>query len=390
MTDRYKRFTPHEDNVEEIISADHTNELQEQTQKNQKELFRQDDVDFLDRALFVLEHHPIVNSLYADLAEDETKVDMLNSTGISHSAEESGFAFTDDNTIDATLNGIEFVNPNSTSIKQVILMANFTAPLGSDLTFQLSNNGIQFYELTPNEASIFEFPTTGSKLTVRVRFRRTANVASPLLKGYGILFRDATHVVDFAGLDQTKGECKDCGTNPFTGYSHQDLTDIGTDDHHPQIHTHDGVDGSGLISHDVLTNVGEDDHHNKDHRHGQDGIERVHLETDVVGTLGMEHLSYLLQTGSPGDLVLTRNPLAQDRLVKVVSPESDTYLLYDWVHDGRLDTIVTIYGDLASVEKLNYGLYGGNTVMLGTTKTIKDATDADVLALIATVMSPAP
>lgn len=390
MTDRYTRFVPHEDNVEEIISSEHVNVIQERAQKNQQELFRQDDVDFLDRALFVLENHPVVNSLYIDLGEDETKVDMLASTGIVHSEEERAFSFSGDDVIDATLFGAEFVNPNSTAIKQIILMANYTAPLGSDLTFQLSNNGVQYYEVIPNEASIFEFPTTGSKLTVRVRFRRTTNVESPLLKGYGVIFRDATHVIDFAGLDQTKGECVDCGTNPFTGYSHQDLTDVGTDDHHPQVHAHDGTDGSGLVSHKVLTDIGEDDHHSKDHRHGQDGIEPVHLETDVIGTLGMEHLSYILKTGEPGDLVLTRNPQAQDRLVKVVSPESDTYLLYDWLNEGRLDTIVTIYGDLATIEKLNYGFYGPNIVMTGTTKSIKDATDAEVLALIATVMKPSP
>lgn len=395
MDERYKRFTPHEDNVEEIISADHLNELQDQSHKNQKELFRQDDTDFLDRALFVLEHHPVINSLYIDLLKDPTMVDEYASVGLNFSEDEAAFVFEDNTKLEATLFGKEYVNPNSTSIKRVILMSSQTTPLGSSLTFELSNNGQHFFEVIPNESNVFEFPTTGGKLHVRVKFKRSADVKSPMLKGYAVLFRDATYLVDFAGLDESKGPCTNCGNNPFSGYSHNDLTDVGPDDHHPQMHAHDGTDGSGLISHTVLTDIGEDDHHNKDHRHGQDGVEKVHLETDVIGTLGMEHLSYILQTGNPGNLQLTRNPNAHDRLVIVKSPDNDTYLFYDWANAGRLNKIITIVGDIATEETLNYGPYidekgSVSTVMLGTTKQIKDATDAAIVAMIATVMAPAP
>lgn len=395
MQDRYKRYVPHEDNVDEIISSDHVNELQTQSEINQRELYRQDDVDFLNRALFILEHHTVVNSLYTEMAEDITKMDMENSPGIKFDRNESAFSMEDGEMLEATLLMKTFQNLNNTNVSDIIFMSNAVVPDGAKILYEISNNGLNFYPITPNEANVFRIPTTGSKIDLRIRFFRSPGLKSPMLKSFAILYRDAQYVVDFAILDLEKGHCENCGESPFQGYSHKDLTNVGPDDHHPQEHKHDGLDGSGLISHAVLTNVGEDDHHAKNHKHGADGVDHVNLETDVMGTLGLEHLSHLFFTGEPGKLKMTRNPRAEDKLVKVESPDSQVYLVYDWANGGRLMKTLSVYDGVASIETLNYGNYTNNAgrvevVMLGTDKVIKDATDAEVQAIIAQIMAPKP
>ena len=46
---------------------------------------------------------------------------------------------------------------------------------------------------------------------------------------------------------------------------HTELTGITTDDHHPQVHSHDGGDGSGTVAHDDTTGITPDNHHNQVH-----------------------------------------------------------------------------------------------------------------------------
>ena len=389
---RYRRFTPHRDNVQEIISADHVNRLQDGIQGNQKELFRQEDVDFLDRSLFILEHHPVVNALYVDLLESPSKLDIPASPGLAFSTEERGVSFDTSGPIQATLNGRLFQNPNNTNIKEIVFVANQTTPAASRINFFISNNGLDFYPITPNNSAVFTFPTTGSRLQIRAEFIRTSSAdLSPLLKGYAILYRDPQYVVNLLEKSPFTGD----GTEiVFQSVSHNDLTDVGPDDHHPKEHAHDGEDGSGLISHKSLIEIGEDDHHAKNHQHGQDGVDAINLSTDVIGTLGLEHLGHIWKTGKPGELVLTRNPLAEDKLVRVTSPESDTYLLYDWGNEGRLGTVVTVFKDIAVEEVLNYADYTsseGETeeVMVGTTKYIRDIQEIDVDELQRITMAPA-
>jgi hypothetical protein len=389
MNERYKRFVPHEDNVQEIISSDHVNELQDQSQANQKELFRQADEDFVTKALFTLENHPVINSMYIDDIEVPDKLEMTQSPGLAFHTEERAISFDGTGAVEATLVGKTYINVNSTNIKQIILMSDAHIPSGAKLIYEVSNDGgANWYNVTAGSASVFEFPTNGATLKTRVKFLRAATGEAPVLYSYAILYRDPKYVVTLLE-ELPPGEA---GTYAI---SHQSLVDVGPDDHHAQMHAHDGTDGSGLISHSVLTDIGEDDHHSKDHRHGQDGIEPVHLESDVVGTLGMEHLSYVLQTGLPGDLQLIRNPDAYDKLVQVISPDNITYLSYDWANEGRLEKTITVYGDIAAEESMTYGdytdSYGNVTVvMLGTTKYIKDATDASIQAAIAQAMAPAP
>ena len=161
------------------------------------------------------------------------------------------------------------------------------------------------------------------------------------------------------------------------------------------MHSHDGTDGSGLVSHTSLMDIGPDDHHAKDHRHGQDGVDYVHLETDVVGTLGLNHLSPYFWTGKPGELEITRNPQAHDAVVMVKSPDETVYLFYDWYKDGRLEKILTVRDAICVWEEMRFAPYEdeeGNIeeVLVGTHKEIRDVQDADVRYAISTVMQPAP
>lgn len=53
--------------------------------------------------------------------------------------------------------------------------------------------------------------------------------------------------------------------------SHDDLTDVTTDNHHNKEHVHTG-DGSGTVSHASLDNITADDHHAEAHTHDEDDL----------------------------------------------------------------------------------------------------------------------
>ncbi|MNO98562.1 Fibronectin type III domain protein [compost metagenome] len=117
------------------------------------------------------------------------------------------------------------------------------------------------------------------------------------------------------------------------------------------------------------------------------------LDTDVVGTLGMQHLSVQVWLGKPGQTGLFRDPKLGDRLVYVKTPDDETYLFYDLTNEGRLDHTITIRAGVAAWETLLYGPYinstgATETVMLGTEKTEYDATDDIIRKEIEKVTAP--
>lgn len=50
-------------------------------------------------------------------------------------------------------------------------------------------------------------------------------------------------------------------TGPISSTDHDALTGVSPDDHHDQLHAHNGVDGSGVIAHSNTSGKGTDDHH---------------------------------------------------------------------------------------------------------------------------------
>lgn len=141
---------------------------------------------------------------------------------------------------------------------------------------------------------------------------------------------------------------------------HNQLNNIGTDDHHTKDHQH-GQDGVKLINletditgilplqylppigskgvahHDALTNITENDHHPKSHRHGQDNIPKVNLAEDIEGILDKNHLPpdigdhKTIANVGPDDHHPKNHHHGQSG-VGLLSLETDVTGVLDWVH----------------------------------------------------------
>ncbi len=383
MTDRFKRFTPKSDNSNEIISADHVNELQTVSESTQKGLFQMRDSEFLSGALFVLNHHRSLNKMWADVFENTAKIDIAKSKNVVFSEPEQAIIFPEGSiSTEGVIYSSTYSNPSSAVIKKVLPMVRGTLPAGTEIIFSVSNNTIDWFEPDLSSPEPFIIPTDGSKLKMRATFLRSDITKSPRLEAWAVLYRDPT-LEQIEMPDGTKIVIGDPDntdpTDTVVNIYHRQLLGIGADDHHPQEHAHDGADGSGLVSHASLQDVGEDDHHNKDHQHGVDGIAPVELATDVVGTLSEENLSHRVWTGQPGFTGLYFDPKMGDRLTYVKTPEEETYLFYDLINE-RLDHTITIFRGVATYEQLLYGPYTDSTgqtnvIFKGTEKTQHDATD---------------
>lgn len=393
---RYVRFDERQDNTSEIISADHMNQLQDVSEQSQQDIFKQKDYDFLDRTLFTLDNHRKLNSLWIDTFEDTSKVDLSRTTHLEYSQVEQGVVFQEGSLMQETYIFSEpYINANGVQIKKALLVARTFKPEGTDIIIEASNNNADWFALTVNDSEPFEFPTLGTRLILRAKFIRQDLNTSPRLDGWGLLFYDSSlDIVELKdGSTVTIGDGDGDGSPDLLDIQHSELKGIGPDDHHPQEHTHDGTDGSGRVNHAHLTGIGEDDHHSKDHRHGKDGVDYVHLDTDVVGTLPMEHMSHRIWTGKPGDTGLYFDPNLEDKLVYVKTPDDETYLFYDFDNEGRLGHTITITRGIAIWEKLIYGEYlnsqGETSIVLsGTEKFHYDAIDSVIQDEINKITAP--
>lgn len=395
MSDRYVRFDRKQDNANQIIAADDINSLQKVSEVTQKEFYKARDRSFIEKCLFVLEHHRVVNGMWIDVFEDVSKVDIAKTKSVVFSEPEQAIVFPDGLAEpEGWLYSNTWVNPNGSLMKKVIVMVDRTIPeYGGDMIIEVSNDGSNWFEPPLNDSEPFEIPTDGQRLKLRARFIRSDVTVSPRLEGWAVLFRDpANNIVRMPDGTPINPNPDPTDPTPINIF-HNQLKGIGPDDHHPEKHSHDGTDGSGLISHTVLTDIGEDDHHAKNHRHGQDGVDAVVLDSDVVGTLGMQHLSVQVWLGRPGTTGLYREPKLGDRLVYVKTPDDETYLFYDLTNEGRLDHTLTIRAGVAAWETMVYGDYINSTgqkeiVLLGTEKNEYDATDDIVRHEIEKVTAP--
>lgn len=393
---RYVRFDPKQDDANQVISADHVNLLQDTSERTQQGLFKAQDRDFLDKALFVLEHHSSVNGMWLDMFEDTNKIDLPRTSNLVFSQVEQGIIFPDNKEVsEGYLYSKPYVNENQTNMKKIMVIANGWVPNLSSITIEVSNNNVDWFEVPLSESELFEIPTNGHKLYLRARFLRANTQVSPRLDAWAIYYYDYRNDVielengdDIIIVDPTDPpEIPD-----VIKIMHHQLMGIGPDDHHPQEHSHDGSDGSGTISHNVLTEVGPDDHHPKSHYHGEDGIPYVRLESDVVGTLPVENMSYQVWTGKPGKTGLYFDPKIGDKLVYVKTPDDETYMFYDLVND-RLSHTITIVQGVANWEQMIYGEYNTSTgettiVLQGTNKKHFDATDSVIRQEIQKITAP--
>ncbi|MCX7610359.1 MAG: hypothetical protein N2043_02070 [Ignavibacterium sp.] len=381
---RYTEFPRHADDIGEIISANDINELQEELELQQQDLFDLRDIDFKDKVLFTLEQHPIVNVSYIDMLQDDDGIDKTSSNQIIYSENERAIAFHKDSL--ELVDSIKFKpihQKKGLIIKKVMIMVDDYTPEETSIEYQISNNDIDYYTIEPNQSEVIELPTKGSAIYLKAIFKRNKYNVSPRLDAFAILYEDPSYSVylldDFADWGDV-GEGKYYNVKPHY-HSHSELLDIGPDDHHPQEHSHDGTDGSGLISHKHLLDVGPDDHHPKNHQHGKDGVDYVNLETDVSGVIGYPHLPHTLWTGRPGLLTLFRNPELEDRVIRAKSPDEDVYLVYD--EEGYLSKVLTIFREVATIETMIWDEYeytDGTTMktLMGTDKILKDIQSEEV------------
>lgn len=393
---RYVRFDPKMDNANQVISADHVNLLQETSERTQQGIFKAQDRDFLDKALFILEHHSSVNGMWLDMFENTNKIDLPRTSNLVFSQVEQGIIFPDNKEVsEGYLYSKPYVNENQTNLKKVMVIANGWIPNLSSITVEVSNNNVDWFEVPLSDSELFEIPTDGHKLFLRARFLRANTQVSPRLDAWAVYYYDARNdIIEMPdGSEVIIVDPTDPPELPdVINIMHHQLMGIGPDDHHPQKHSHDGTDGSGTVSHKSLTEVGPDDHHPKAHYHGEDGVPYVRLESDVVGTLPVENLSYQVWTGKPGKTGLYFDPNLGDRLVYVKSPDDETYLFYDLQND-RLSHTINIVQGIAVWEQMIYGEYNSSTgetnvVLQGTNKKMFDATDPIIQQEIQKITAP--
>lgn len=393
---RYVRFDPKMDDANQVISADHVNLLQETSERTQQGIFKAQDRDFLDKALFILEHHSSVNGMWLDMFENTNKIDLPRTSNLVFSQVEQGIVFPDNKEVsEGYLYSKPYVNENQTNLKKVMVIANGWIPNLSSITVEVSNNNVDWFEVPLSDSELFEIPTDGHKLFLRARFLRANTQVSPRLDAWAVYYYDARNdIIEMPdGSEVIIVDPTDPPELPdVINIMHHQLMGIGPDDHHPQKHSHDGTDGSGTVSHKSLTEVGPDDHHPKAHYHGEDGVPYVRLESDVVGTLPVENLSYQVWTGKPGKTGLYFDPNLGDRLVYVKSPDDETYLFYDLQND-RLSHTINIVQGIAVWEQMIYGEYNSSTgetnvVLQGTNKKMFDATDPIIQQEIQKITAP--
>lgn len=376
MTDynRYQRFQRKQDNVNQIISARDVNELQGTLENVQQKVIGMKDVDFLHKCLFTLDHNPLVNAMWIDLMDDTSKADIRSSQGVHYFVEEGGWGFPPGSPdLSAVLYSKPYIVETRSQIRSFLLMVNAYIPAGSRFFFEVSADGSHWHPITPSYDNVMSITSwAGYTLRLRVRMERDNADIQPILYGWALLYHDPK--VGVVQIDEDTIIAPPGSEDEVQPIRHSDLLDIGPDDHHPQAHSHDGTDGSGLVSHKHLLDIGPDDHHPKDHRHGQDGVSPVDLGEDVVGTLRLINMTPLVQTGFPGLVKMETDQ--QGRVSKIVTTESEIYLTYDAA--GRLETIRTFFlvGSAAGYTALTTLDYTTTPPTIHTT--IKDAQGVDI------------
>lgn len=255
--DRYKEFSLHQDNVQEIISAGDINAIQDQVQANEENVFEVRDEQFLEKCLFVLDNHPVVNALWIDNLESTNNLNMVSFSGLQYKAEESAVSLADAYTY-GTVTTMSYTPATGSSIQSLILMVEDYVPTNSSISYSVSNDGGKSWTpIIKNQSTVTTLSATGTSLQIQARLTRTdAGGDSPVIYAMALLYEDAVYSPYIPDSMPA--------STPFsTVISHSDLADVWPDQHHPQVHTHDGTDGSGRVFHKDLMGITEDDHHPK-------------------------------------------------------------------------------------------------------------------------------
>lgn len=305
--DRFKDLIPRLDNAGQVISAEDINVLQELIEALEREAFKQQDEDFLQMASEALEQHPDLNAMWVELLHDDQMINMNNSLGIVYSQDEYGVCL-DSGSSSGYMTSKRFTPQSGCNIKKVLLFARYQCPEKDELVLEVSNNGLDFTEITPNSGQVVVLQTDGSALYLRARFRREPDSDGPRLDAWAVLYYDSTLAPNLDERLEPDLDFEDPGLPPpppppqmEIELYHSELLGIGPDDHHPKIHRHSGEPGEN---------------------------DKIDLTSEVKNVLWWEYLPPEL-TPFEGYVAIVRDPNQDDRVVRVEAENSTFNLIFD-------------------------------------------------------------
>lgn len=193
----YTRFIPHENNVNQVIDAEHINVLQETLEDTQEEVFRQADTAFLHQCLFTLEHHPDANAMIVDLLEDSSKWNHGTMENVSYDSDIHSLVLDAPNQTEGKVVSKVIYNKTGKPFRKLLLLVDEYKPLGTDIQYEVSHDNINYYSITPNIATPMTLPNEKAQLFLRVTFRRDAFDVVPRIDAWALLYQDETYLFRF-------------------------------------------------------------------------------------------------------------------------------------------------------------------------------------------------
>lgn len=203
---RYIVLTPHQDNVNEPISAEHINELQDAIVQLQSELQRQSDEDFLNSTLFVLENSTVNNAAIVDDLQTAERFDVANAQNIIHLSEIGAIVLTEGNGAVGIVESKPILNLTERPFRRLRLVTNEFLPVGASIKYEVSFNNMEYFEITPGDAEPLDVGGE-EQLQMTLRITMTATGGElwelPRVDGLAFLYQDDKYAFRFMddGLD---------------------------------------------------------------------------------------------------------------------------------------------------------------------------------------------
>ena len=190
---RFIKLPPKADNIQQNISATDINIIQDIQEQSQRILFQIRDDNFKQDCQMVLEHHPAVNILWIDLFKNDDRIDLYSSYEVIFDENERAVILNPDSSV---LTGFvyskPYINPSKLPVNDIILLTKYYTPQGTLVKFQISNNGIDYFDIDPSSNPLKHISTDGNTLIIRAELSRSALTNSPRIESWALLWWDPT------------------------------------------------------------------------------------------------------------------------------------------------------------------------------------------------------
>lgn len=191
MDRHYSTFTHHVDNAKEIISANHVNNLGKAINNVEQNIVAISDRNFVDDALFILEHNKYVNAMFVDDMANSYKIFKSKSSNIIYDTKECSVRVEDSASyVEGVVQSIYFTPENAAPITKVILLTYDFIPKGAKIEYFISTNGISFFPIKPNLSEPIELQDNGQGIFLKAKLTKNRALESPKLFGWGVLYLD--------------------------------------------------------------------------------------------------------------------------------------------------------------------------------------------------------